>query len=57
MSVTPNTYALHVKENTDKIGVNKRAELNEKTSRSAYTLSNPWDAQYLRGKIARIYQS
>jgi len=45
MSVQPDRYALHIKENTDKIGVYKRAENNERMSRSLYVNSNVWDNQ------------
>ena len=55
MSVQPSFYALHVKVNTDKVGIYKRPENNEKMSRSAYVHSNVWDNQQYRLKIARIY--
>ena len=56
MSVSPNRFALHVKENPDKIGFYKREENNEKCSTSAYMNSNIWDGQQYKGKIARIYE-
>ncbi len=56
MSVVPDSSALHVKVNTEKVGFYKRAELNEKTSRSGYIHSNVWEDNIdFRTKIARIY--
>ena len=56
MAVAPNRYALHVKENPEKIGFVKREEQNERASRSAYPMSNVWDNNLYKNKIARIYQ-
>ena len=42
ISVMPRLDSLHVKVNTDKIGVYKREELNEKASSSATIHSTPW---------------
>ena len=55
MSVAPDRDALHVKSNVDRVGYYKREELNERASRSFYIYSNPWDNQWGRNKIARIY--
>ena len=55
MSVSPDRDARHVKVNTDKVGFYKRAELNERASGSAYIHSTPWEGQFYRQKIARIY--
>ncbi len=48
MSVLPDRYDLQVKANTEKVGFYKRAEVNERASRSFYIHSNPWDAQIYR---------
>ena len=41
--------------NPEKIGVYKRAELNQKCSVTAMKHMAPWDTQMYRTKIARIY--
>ena len=55
MSVSPDRYSLHVKENTDKVGFYKREELNERTSRFMYLNSTPFETYWYRNKVARIY--
>ena len=54
ISVTPDRHSASVIENPDKIGFYKRGELNERASQSAYLVSNVWDAQYNRDRVARI---
>ncbi len=55
MSVLPSRLDLQVKANSEKVGFYKREELNERSSRSFYITSNPWDDQIYKTKIARIY--